>query len=77
MEIPGFIFLGRLDEIDESHNFLIDNFKVHIRCPECASLAIIPDNNMITCHCKRVKIDLGIGKDERMEGDWLVYVKEE
>lgn len=74
LEVQGFTYLGRLDEIDESHDFLLENFKIFIRCPECASMATIPEEGVLTCLCKKVKIDLGVGEIDRMEGDWLVYI---
>ncbi len=77
LQVSGFTYLGRLDEIDESHDFLLENFEIHIRCPGCASMAIIPEEGILTCLCGRVKVDLVEGFIDRMEGDWLVYVKDE
>ncbi len=77
LTVPGFTYLGRLDEIDESHDFLLENFEIHIRCSECASMATILEDEVLTCLCKRVKVDLVEGLIDRMEGDWLIYVKNE
>lgn len=40
-------------------------------------MAIITENGILTCGCRKVKIDLIEGLIDRMEGDWLVYVKDE
>jgi len=77
LAVPGFTYLGRLDEIDESYDILLENFEIFIRCPECASMATIPKDNVLTCPCGRVKVDLVEGKIDRMEGDWLVYIMDE
>ena len=74
LEVPGFTYLGRLDQINESHDILLENFEIFIRCLECASMATIPGEKLRTCLCGKVKIDLVEGKIDRIEGDWLVYV---
>lgn len=77
LTVPGFTYLGRLDEIDESHDSLLENHEIFVRCPECASMATIPEDDILTCLCRRVKVDLVEGLIDRMEGDWLIYVKDE
>jgi len=76
LAVPGFTYLGRLDEIDESHDILLENFEIFIRCPECASMATIPEKDFLTCNCGKVRVDLIEGYINNMQNDWLIYVKD-
>ncbi len=43
LTVLRFTYLERLDKIDEFHDILLENFKIFIRCPECATMATIPE----------------------------------
>ena len=67
--------MGSVDEIDESDDIFLENFEIFIRCPKCASMATILEEGILICLCRRVKVDLVEGLIDRMQGDWLIYVK--
>ena len=78
LNVAGFTYLGRIDEINETHNFLLDNFRVWIRCPECASMATIPGDNELTCLCGYVRLNSeSEGFFDRLGRNWLVYTLDE